>query len=169
MKGSVVTLVVAGSLAVAAGGGPEELTPAQFAPRPGWHVGHDRVRACPGTPSSRCVQVESWAPTTRWRDCGNCVPPHRTLAALPRDGIAIHLTLSREGGTMLKRLFWPPRLRPRDVVGPIEGGPERIGFVGRFGRVGHSDAYLYVFFGRRRPTLAQVARANAELRSARLP
>jgi hypothetical protein len=146
------------------------LTPARFAERPGWHVGHNRVHACAGVSSARCEQVTSWASTVRFRDCGDCVPPHRTLDALPRDGIAIQLMLAREQPRVReRRLAWPPKLNPRDVVGPLEGTGDRIGGVMRFGRLNGFAASLWVFFGRRHATARQLARANVELRSAKLP
>jgi hypothetical protein len=144
------------------------LAPAHFRSGYGWHVGANRVHACPGVPRSRCEQVTSWAATVRFRDCGDCIPPNKTLAVLPRAGISIQLLL---GSPPSKgpALAWPPRIRSREVVGPIEGGPPRIGSVQKFGRRRGFNVYLYVFFGRRHPTPAQLARASAEFASARLP
>ena len=89
---------------------------------------------------------------------------------LPRSGITIQLALARErNGPPEHRLAWPPRLRRDEVAGPVEGVAPRIGFAGRFGRLGAFRASLWVYFGRRHPTAAQVARANAELRTAKLP
>jgi len=51
----------------------------------------------------------------------------------------------------------------------LEGGPERIGLYQQFGRLRGSNASLWVLFGRRHPSARQVARAEAELRSAILP
>jgi hypothetical protein len=62
---------------------------------------------------------------------------------------------------------WPARLRP--VVQPFEGLPTRIGVVQLIGRLRGFEAYLWVFYGRPRPTRLQVASARAELRAARLP
>jgi hypothetical protein len=149
---------------------PLALAPVQFTPGHGWHAGHNRVHACPGVARSRCEQVTSWAATARWRDCAVCIPPRRTLARLAPGGVAIQLTLARERRPYFAHaLAWPPRIRRSDVKGPIEGGPERIGSVQKFGRLDGFDAYLYLFFGRRHPSAAQLARANAELRSAKLP
>jgi hypothetical protein len=145
------------------------LAPVQYGARPGWHVGHDHVHACPGVPRSRCEQVTSWASTVAFRDCGECLP-HRTLDALPRNGVVIQLMLGRDRKPYFARaLRWPARGRAGAGQGPIEGGPQRIGSVQLSGRLDGSDAYLFVFFGRRDPTARQLARANAELRSATLP
>ena len=78
------------------------LAPAQFQHRPGWHVGAGHVHACPGVSRARCVQVTSRAATVPWRDCLECLP-HRTLALLPRDGVAMQLTLARERPRMVIR------------------------------------------------------------------
>jgi hypothetical protein len=114
--------------------------------------------------------VESWAATVRWRDCGNCVPPHKTLAVLPPAGVSIQLLLGRDAKTKRHPVMaWPPHIHARDVVGPFEGGPAWIGSAQRSGVLRGFDAGLYVFFGRPHPTAAQLARANAELRTTRLP
>jgi hypothetical protein len=167
---AVFVAVIAFAVAAAANGGAESLRPAHFAARPGWHVGNNRVHSCVGVPQSQCSQVESWAATIRFRDCGNCVPPHKTLVSLPPTGISIQLILGWERKRLREPAFsWPPRIRTRDVVGPIEGGPQNVGSVQKSGRIRGFSAYLWVFFGRRHPSAAQVARANAELGSATLP
>jgi hypothetical protein len=112
----------------------------------------------------------SWATTMRWRDCWNCIPPHRTLATLPPGGVAIALMVGREQRPPRRHVLrWPPRLRPGSIVGPLEGVPKRFGAYEAFGSLNGFDASLWVFFGRRHPTRSQLARAEAELRSARLP
>jgi len=159
-----LTLAVGGSAA----GASRPLTPARFATGHGWHTGSTRVHGCVGVP--HCKQVESWAATVRWRDCGNCVPPHKTLATLPAAGVTIQLLLGRDAKTKRRPLLaWPPHIRGREVVGPFEGGPAWISSAQRSGVLHGFDASLYVFFGRRHPSWAQLARANAELRTARLP
>jgi hypothetical protein len=144
------------------------LVVARFARRQGWHVGASRDHACVGTPRGQCEQATSWASTVRWRDCADCIPPHRTLAALARSGIAIALMQGRETKQVPRRTFtWPTRIGA--VVGPIEGDPTgRIGMFAQFGRRHGIDLSLWVFFGRRHPSRTQLARANAELRTASL-
>jgi hypothetical protein len=142
--------------------------PVQFAPRPRWHTGATRSRACVGVPPSRCTSATAWAATTPWRDCAQCLP-HRTVAALRPSGIAIQVTLIWEHPLVAKdRLVWPPRVRAPDVNGPFEGLPRRIGVYQRFARVGRHEVYVWVFFGRSRPTRSQLARANRELAAAQL-
>ena len=144
------------------------LAPALFAPHPGWHVGHGRVHACRGVSASRCVQATSWAATIPWRGCRECLP-HQTIAALPRDGIALQVTVARERPLVAKRaLRWPPLLRARDVTAGFEGVPHRYGVYQLFARFGRIEAYVWAFFGRARPTAEQLAAANAELRTVRL-
>ena len=115
----------------------------------------------------RCRSVGSWAATVRWRDCAGCLP-HRTVESLPPDGVAIQLSLAdAKSPAWVKPMRWPPRLRP--VVNSFEGLPTRIGVVQLIGRLRGFEAYLWVFYGRPRPSERQVALARAELRAARLP
>jgi hypothetical protein len=145
------------------------LSPVQFAQRSGWHVGAGTVHACPGVPAARCSQVSSWAATIRWRDCAGCLP-HRTLAQLPADGIAIQITLARERPPRAKAtLAWLPQVHRSEVSKGFEGIQRRIGVYQRFARLGRYEAYVWVFFGRSRPTARQLTAANTELRTARLP
>jgi hypothetical protein len=143
------------------------LAPAHFQHRPGWHVGAGRVHACPGVSPARCVQVTSRAATVRWRDCIECLP-HKTLARLPGDGVAMQLTLARERPLPNGALSWPARFRAGEAQS-FEGLPARIGTIQRAGRRHGFYASLIVFFGRPHPTPRQLARAEAELATARLP
>jgi hypothetical protein len=109
-----------------------------------------------------------WASTVRLRDCQDCVPPHRTLAHLPRGGILLQLTNHRtERPPQASRGAWPPRIRQKDVqLGGGEGIPRHVGYAQWFIRHGGIEHYLWVWFGRVHPTRRQLARANAELRTA---
>ena len=96
--------------------------------------------------------------------------PHRTTDALPANGIASQISLSNEKPpAWVPRIAWPPRIRARDVVPGFEGLQPRIGVYQRIVRVGPLEAYVWAFFGRDRPTAAQLRAANAELAAARLP
>lgn len=144
------------------------VSPPHFRAAPGWHVGSARAHACPGVKPSRCVQSEAWASTVRYRDCPNCVPPHRTLAKLPPDGIVIQVSNARERPPYGRRGPWPPLLRASQVVGPFEGEPARFGVIQLWLRARNGvEHYLFVWFGRPHPTRQQLARANAELRTVR--
>ena len=66
------------------------------------------------------------------------------------------------------RAAWPLRVRMRDVSAGFEGVPARYGDVQRVALVGHTEVYLWVWFGRARPSTAQVRRANAMLARARI-
>lgn len=143
--------------------------PALFAPNPGWHTGHGRVHACPGVSASRCVQAGSWAATVPWRGCGECLP-HEMIAALPSDGIILQVTVAVERPLVARRgPAWPPAIRGRDVGAGFEGVSRRYGVYELFARFGRLEAYVWAFFGRARPSAAQLAAANAELRTVRLP
>ena len=156
---SVIGAVVAVAVALA---------PATFAPAPGWHVGAGRPHPCPGGSSAECSSVASWAATVRWRDCGICLP-HRTIARLSADGIALQLQVGfeRQPPKWMRPLRWPPRIR--GVASPFEGLPPRIGVFQVSGFVHGWSTSLFVFFGRPKPTSAQSARARAELATVTFP
>jgi hypothetical protein len=143
------------------------VSPPHFRAAPGWHVGSRPARACPGVTASRCVQAPGWASTVRFRDCPDCVAPHRTLAHLPASGIVIQLLNARERPSRIALGKWPVRIRRADVTAGGEGVPRRFGAVQRAVRSGGVEHLLYVWFGRAHPTRRQLARANAELRTAR--
>jgi hypothetical protein len=141
--------------------------PVQF-PANGWDVRRNRVHACPGVLASRCSQVTSLASTTGWRDCVECLP-HKTLAAMPRSGIAIQITVAVEHPVRAVHTFdWPPQVKRVQVQAGFEGLPSRIGVYQAASLIKKREVSLFVWFGRSRPTIRQVSRANAELRHARL-
>jgi hypothetical protein len=166
LAGVVVSICVA-TLSVAATAAT--VAPVQFAAKSGWYVGVGKVHPCPGVSATTCTRVTSWAATVRWRDCVDCLP-HKTVAALPAGGVAIQLSLIRESAAVAKvTLAWPPRIRAADLVSPFEGLASRIGVYQRFARVGSYEVYMLVLFGRNRPDARQLAFANTELRTAKLP
>jgi len=59
-------------------------------------------------------------------------------------------------------------IRAGDLSG-IEGVSSRYGVFQLFARFGKVDAYVWAFFGRAHPTAAQLAAANAELHTVKLP
>jgi hypothetical protein len=139
------------------------VVPALFAPHAGWHTGHARPQACTGSPATRCVYAPSWAATIPWRGCGWCIP-HQMVAALPPDGVVLQISISKERPmTARVALPWPPRIRARDVVAGFEGVSPRYGVSQQLARYGQVERYVWGWFGRARPTTAQLARANAEL------
>jgi hypothetical protein len=79
----------------------------------------------------------------------------------------IQLSYGRERPSKTPVGTWPPRIRARDVTSGFEGAPKRYGVFQRFIRTGTLERYLFVWFGRAQPTRRQLARANAELRTAR--
>jgi hypothetical protein len=167
MKLGLLVLAVAYTVASASAAESPRLAPVRFQKAAGWYVGTSRVHKCPGAP--RCSQVGSWAGTVRWRDCYDCEPPHKTLAALPPGGIVIGVLLGKEPRPPRHVMPWPPALRAKAIGGPIEGAPPRIGYFGQGGRLRGFSASLFVYFGRLHPTRRQIARAQAELNSAKLP
>jgi hypothetical protein len=130
------------------------VAPPHFHAGHGWHVGVHGTRG--------------WASTVPYRDCADCVPPHRTLAHLPPGGILIQLGNFRaEHPPQASPGKWPPRIRRKNLLaGGGEGIPRRVSFAEWFIRHGGIEHYLWVWFGRPHPTRRQLARANAELRTA---
>ncbi len=144
------------------------LLPVTFAPNAGWHPGHGREHACVGVSASRCVQVSTWTATVPWRGCGECLP-HQTIESLPPDGVALQVTAAIEHPPVAPHApSWPPTIRAGDVTAGLEGIPSRYGVYQRLARFGETEGYVWAFFGRSRPTRAQLAAANAELRTVRL-
>jgi hypothetical protein len=130
------------------------VSPPHFRAEPGWHVG--------------AGLSWGWASTVPFRDCRDCLPPHRTLAHLPPNGILIQLDNAREDPPKARPGKWPPRIRRSDLQpGGAEGIPRRVSYAQWFIRSGKVEHYLWVWFGRARPTRHQLARANAELRTMR--
>lgn len=143
------------------------LLPAVFAPHAGWHVGHGPVHACPGVSPARCVQAGGWAATIPWRGCGECIP-HDAIDALPPSGVVLQVDAAVEHPFVARRApACPPTIHAHDI-GSLEGVPSRYGVYQLFARFGHVEANVWAFFGRAHPTQAQLAAANAELRTVRL-
>jgi hypothetical protein len=130
------------------------VSPPHFHAGHGWHVGSQGAW--------------SWASTGQYRDCRDCVPPHRTLGHLPPGGILIQLGNFRaEHPPQASPAKWPVRIRAKDVIaGGGEGIPQHVGYAQWFIRSGGTEHYLWVWFGRVHPTRRQISRANAELQSA---
>ena len=144
---------------------------ARFPPARGWST---RTRgAVPLQPVTVSTTVSS---TIRYRDSHNALPPRRTLEALPADGIALRVTLvadnrhvpiaGRRDREVARR---PYRLRHGGCA-RFEGFPESVracvlrALVHRQYRI-----EIWVMYGRRQPTRAQRARAQAQLDRLVLP
>jgi len=164
----VVTALAAAGVAIAVS--LLNVTPPRFSTAGGWHVGSTPTHSCDVVPRGRCVMASAWASTVPYRDCPNCVPPHRTLATLPPDGIVIQLTDARERPAYGSRGSWPTQIRASEVIsGPFEGvARTNLSYAQRVVRGPHNvEHFLFVWFGRRHPTARQLTRANAELRIVR--
>jgi hypothetical protein len=144
---------------------PGTVAPARFPARRDWHVGtggRSAVRA-------EGEQTTSWAATVPWRDGPNQLPPHRTLARLPRDGIAIFVALFRDNRRPRQRPWNSLRIDGRRTSGGFEGLPSRFGLYRADVPRGRYVVDLWVFFGTLHPSAATVERAQAELDAVRLP
>jgi hypothetical protein len=140
---------------------PVTAPPARL-PAAGWHSGSTRVTnpGCRG-----CVQSESWASTIRYRDPADQLPPHRTMAALPKDGVIVHVTRSWEPSPPA----WVHQAHAlriaRSAVGSFEGnttGGRVSRWLGTTWRAG-SFVSVWVLFGGPTPTAAQIRTAQNEL------
>lgn len=88
---------------------------------------------------------------------------------MPGNGIAIQITVAIEHPLRAVRTFaWPPQVSRADVRAGFEGLPGRIGVYQASTLVGKWEVSLFVWFGRSRPTVRQLRRANTELRHGRL-
>jgi hypothetical protein len=96
-----------------------------------------------------------------------CIP-HKTLSALPPDGIILQISISLEHPSAGRNLEnWPPTILRSNLSG-IEGVPSRYGVFQRAGRYAGRSLYVWAFFGRAHPTTAQLTKANVELRTVEL-
>jgi hypothetical protein len=88
---------------------------------------------------------------------------------MPRNGIAIQITVVIEHPVRAVHTFaWPPQVNGAQVSAGFEGLPARIGLYQASSLIGKREVSLFVWFGRSRPTVRQLSRANTELRHARL-
>lgn len=130
---------------------PHRLMPARFAADHGWHVG------------ANAKAERSWAvlhgPST---DAGMWM-------GLRPGEIAISLNLVRMPSKVNYDygMSWPPRLTRRHLSG-FEGLPQAMTAFQWYAQLEGGSAALIVVFGSK-PTSVQLDRANAELRSARIP
>jgi hypothetical protein len=128
----------------------------------GWHVGTARIASasCP-----RCVQVDSWGSTIRYRDAPNDFP-HRTMARLGRDDLIVQVLRSWEPSPprwVLTRR--PLRIRRSQIHASFEGNTThgRASLWSSATWRNGSFVQVYVFFGSPSPGAAAIARAQSEL------
>ena len=80
----------------------------------------------------------------------------------------MQVTLAIERPPRVQRTFaWPPRVSRRNVHAGFEGLPRRIGVYQGSTRLGLREVFVFIVFGRARPTDGQLNRTNAELHRAR--
>jgi hypothetical protein len=150
---------------------PAGLSAVSFPAVPGWHV---RVSGR-GQEAPCLLDRVSWASTVALRDGEFDLPPQRTLATLPPDGIVIALyqfdnaCLPSRPRTLPERSL-PLRLdQAHESDFPGARGME-LPLMRLAGRLpGRYDFDLWVFYGRRSPTPDQQRAAQAMLDRARWP
>jgi hypothetical protein len=145
---------------------PGTVQPARFRPARGWFTG----TSGPAAVKPDGEGTFTWASTIPYRDEANAVPPAKTLRRLPPDGIVINVSLSGPAAERRAALHRPPSLAHVHGVYPWEGQVGTIPLYPVSARVGHRyNVDVWAFFGRRHPTAAERARADAELRRLQLP
>jgi hypothetical protein len=84
------------------------------------------------------------------------------------DDIAIQVSASIEHPPRVASTsIWPFQAAGAKVYSGFEGLPGGIGVYEASTRIGTRQLSVFVFFGRGRPTIRQLNRANTELRRAR--
>lgn len=164
MRRGLVTLTMLAVLLAALAIAP----PAAFPHARGWHVGAARIRS---TGCTRCVQVDSWASTVRYRDPPNDVP-QRTMTALgPRDSILFVLRSWQPAPPRWTLERHPLRIERSAIHAGFEGNPTK-GRVSMWAGTtwrGGSFVQVYAYFGSPQPSVATDARTQRELDAARFP
>jgi hypothetical protein len=155
---------------------PGSVESVEFPERPGWHA----VSSAPNPRYSYGEDVQTAAATIPYRDETNELPPHRTLEALPRDGIVVWVSLGRSSR------FPPSRLDGNPIFEPRRNPPYRLADLERLstwpGQIRDIPEYvlgaaigdrylldLRVYFGRAQPNEAMLAEADAMLAGLRFP
>ncbi|MBA3735265.1 MAG: hypothetical protein H0W90_08715 [Actinobacteria bacterium] len=141
----------------------QRLPPARLPAQPGWFVG-----ARGGKLLAEGGQTETWAATVPYRDTPTQIPPIHTLNRLPRDGVIIWVSLSRDSALRIRPVN-SLRIRARLIGNNFEGLPPNIGVYGASVRKTGYDLDLRVFFKTVHPSANLIARAQAELNRLRLP
>ena len=142
--------------------------PAALPPLSGWHVGSARIASgsCP-----RCVQVDSWGATVRYRDAPNDFP-HKTMATLGQSDVIIQVSRSWEPSpphwVFAKR---PLHIQRSAIHANFEGNTThgRVSLWSSGTWRNGSFVQVYVFFGSPTPTASVVARAQRELDRTQFP
>jgi hypothetical protein len=117
------------------------------------------------------------ASTVAHRDVLNALPPQRTLAALPPDGVLLRVSLVADNRHVPiadrrdRGLARPPyRLAHASCPGRFEGLPESVrACVVRELVPRQYHVEVWVMYGRRNPTREQRARAQAQLDRLEMP
>ena len=143
----------------------ESVRPARFQPRHGWRTrtsGSAKLLA-------QGAQTETWASTVRYRDPILQLPPRRTLTHLPRDGVIIHVDLSRGWPTLREHSQGGWRIDRRRISTNFEGEPRQNGLYRAYIVRPRYNVDLWVYFGVPHPRRRVIARAQAELNAVSLP
>jgi hypothetical protein len=146
---------------------PGTVAPATFAAADEWHTGTSGI--ADAQPDGQ--ETWTWASTIPYADEPFQFLPHKTLAALPPDGIVIDVQLVEPRDRAHGTVEAPFRITQADGPGSMEGLTPPISLYSTGGNVlgQNYDVGISVMFGREHPTPDQFARANAELARMRVP
>ena len=141
----------------------QHLPPARFPERLGWFVG-----ARGGKLYAEGGQTAAWAATVPYRDPPFQIPPYRTVARLPSDGVIMSVLLGRDSAHRPEPVN-SLRIRPRLIGNSFEGLLPGIGLYRATVRRKGYGLDLWVYFKTVHPAPKVIARAQDELDSLRLP
>lgn len=143
----------------------ESVEPARFRRRPSWRIGTSGSSKL----LAQGAQTETWASTVRYRDPILQLPPRRTLVHLPRDGVVIHVDLSRSWPTLKEHTQGGWRIDSRQISTNVEGQPQQNGLYRAYIVRPRYNVDIWVYFGVPHPSRRVIARAQAELNAVSLP
>lgn len=134
----------------------------------GWSGGTARI---PNSSCPRCVQVDSWVSTVRYRDAPNEFP-HKTIATLgPADAILIVIRSWQPAPPVWMKRQHPLRIERSQIHANFEGNTThgRVSLWAATTWRNGSAVEVYVYFGSPVPSRAAVKRVQRELDAARFP
>jgi hypothetical protein len=141
---------------------------AQLPHTDGWNGAAARI---PAAGCSRCIQVDSWAATVRYRDAPNDVP-WKTAATLgPRDSTILLIRSWQPSRPAWMSKRHRLQILPSQIHSNFEGNTqqEHVSMWGSYTWRNGSAVQVYVYFGSPRPSRIAVRKAQRELDATRFP
>ena len=145
------------------------VAPAAVLPHAGsWNGGSARI---PTSGCTRCIQVDSWAATVRYRDAPNEVPWKAAAALGPGDAAILLIRSWQPSRPSWMTQRHPLRILRSQIHSNFEGNTEQghVSMWGAYTWRNGSGVQLYVYFGSPRPSRNAIRRAQRELDATRFP